>query len=297
MIYARMGLIAGLSLMAGHAWAFDTTQTAPAFLCEFADTAKAFAFRQGQEGEWEGLGQLQDWSVTVQEDGLVARNGEDVLILDDDTASLLQGGQLVRGTCVDAGAEFAQLLGDNAEETDAPRRRRGPEALIAEVLSVLDPGNWDEAQVAQLIDELDMDAPAKMGLKAELRAAARDPARIAGLARRIRAAFEQELAASSDLRARLKDAQQELDDVTQALEAARRDAQTGAAQAKAAEARARTAESANARAVEQIAALRSALNAAATEEDRMRAALDAAIERLAQANKRIAKLGGIPLRP
>lgn len=305
----RKGLFAAtavLSPVLGQpAWAFDISQPAPAFLCQFADTAKAFAFRQGAGDVWQGLGQMQGWEVMVQPDGLVARKGDDVLILDEGTASLLQEGQLLRGTCVDAGEELAQLLSEEGPEADAPAERRSmPDSLIGEVLSLLDSGNWDEARLEQLIDELDMDRPAKTGLKAELRAAAKDPTRIAALARQIRAAFGQEMATSADLREKLRDAQRELDAVTQALNEARQAVQMGATKVKEAEARASAAVGANARAAEQIANLRSALNAAAKEEDDMRAILATAVEslkfseaRLALANKRIAKLGGVPVRP
>lgn len=317
MSHARLAVITTLCVLgqlpAPAAQAFDAaSQGVQAYLCQFGQTASAFAFRQGPNGEWQGLGQLQGWDVTVQADGLVARSGDDLLILGDGTASLLQQGRLMRGLCVDAGQELAQLL--DADDL-APREDpdpaavpgRGddrpdlPDAWVAEVLSILDPGNWDEAQVARLIDSLDMEAPVKQRLKAELKAAARNPERIAGLARQIREAFGMEVAAAADLRARLKDTRRELAAVSRALDDQRQKAQMSATQLAAAEVRARAAEAETAA---QIANLRAALNAAAGEEDKMRAALAATTRnlaaseaRLALANKRLTKLGGVPVRP
>ena len=333
MHHARMSIFAGLCLLgqmpAQPAWAFDAAfMQGPIYLCQFGDTAHAYAFKQEPDGHWEGLGQLQGWSVTVQDDGLVARNADDVLILGGGSASLLQQGRLMRGHCVDPRSELAQLF-ETEEFNHALRDDFGSDAaerlpqlpaeppmgaaetqaelhdpFVADVLSILDPANWDAVQVAAIIDALNLDTSAKLNLKAELKAAARDPARIRGLARQIRAAFGLEIAAATELRARLKETRQELAAVTHALQQLRQNAKDTAARLAVAQAKASAAERANAQAVAQIATLRASLNAALSSEDEMRSTLGTAVallsatrEKLALANKRIAKLGGVPVRP
>lgn len=325
MHHARMSIFAGLCLLGQMpfqpAWAFDAAvMQGPIYLCQFGDTAHAYAFKQEPDGHLEGLGQLQGWSVTVQDDGLVARNADDVLILGGGSASLLQRGRLVRGHCVDPRTELAQLFESDDFGTDAaeqlPQLPVEPslgadetqaelhDPFVADVLSILDPANWDAVQVAAIIDALNLDTSAKLNLKAELKAAARDPARIRGLARQIRAAFGLEIAAAAELRAKLKETRQELAAVTLALQQLRQNAKDNAARLAVAQAKASAAERANAQAVAQIATLRASLNAALSSEDEMRSTLGTAVallsatrEKLALANKRIAKLGGVPVRP
>ena len=325
MHHTRMSIFAGLCLLGQMpfqpAWAFDAAfMQGPIYLCQFGDTAHAYAFKQEPDGHWEGLGQLQGWSVTVQDDGLVARNADDVLILGGGSASLLQRGRLVRGNCVDPRTELAQLFESDDFGSDAAERLPQLPAeppmgaaetqaelhdpFVADVLSILDPANWDAVQVAAIIDALNLDTSAKLNLKAELKAAARDPARIRGLARQIRAAFGLEIAAAAELRAKLKETRQELAAVTHALQQLRQNAKDIAALLAVAQAKASAAERANAQAVAQIATLRASLNAALSSEDEMRSTLGTAVallsatrEKLALANKRIAKLGGVPVRP
>ena len=95
------------------AWSFDAaTLQDPIFLCQFGNTARAYAFTRSPDGQWQGQGALQSWTVTVQDDGLVARNADDVLILGNGTASLLTEDGLARGVCVDPRMELAQLFMD-----------------------------------------------------------------------------------------------------------------------------------------------------------------------------------------
>ena len=333
MYQARVSVFAGLCLICQIAGQPARAQgeaavQVPVFLCQFGDAAHAYAFRQGAEGQWHGLGQLRDWSVTVQDDGLVARNADDVLILSEGSASLLQGGNLVRGQCVDPTTELAELfatgdfypaadvgpcgdeagrlprLPDEPPTDDARIQMEIPDPWVADVMTILDPGNWDAAQVAAIIDALNLDNSAKLSLKSELKAAARDPARIPGLARQIRAAFGLEISAGTELRAKLRETRRDLAVVSAALEEQRRNAAETLALLAAAQAKARTAERASAQAAVQTAALRTALNAAIASEDRMRLTLAAAAaqllessEKLALANRRITKLGGVRVQP
>ncbi|MBC7478893.1 MAG: hypothetical protein H7317_12495 [Pseudorhodobacter sp.] len=365
----RMSTVAILALalqMSGQpGWAQSNDQAAarlPVYLCQFGGVAHVYAFKQAEDGQWQGLGQLQGWTVTEQNGGLVARNATDAIMLGDGSASLLQEGQLVRGQCADPSAELAQLFetedfsqamrddaGDQAPDTppldpsgDTSSRQGQADP---DLMSMLDPQNWDAAKVAAIIDALNLDTSAKSTLKAELNAAARDPVRIERLIRQIQAAFGTKDGATDDLRAKLRATRQDLAAADRALAAQGERLQEANARLSDAAAKADAAERSNEKlsarladavgkanatersneklsarladavgrvnAVErsneqlsaQLAATQRDLAAAAGRDEKMRTALSAALvqlttarEALGTANKRIVKLGGVPVR-
>ena len=266
----------------------DALSRLPIYLCQFGDTLHAYAFRQGSDDSWTGLGQLQGWNVTVQSDGLVARKGDDVLILGKSGASLVEQGHLVTGQCADPRAELAQLfasddvyqtlLGDIGSEEAARLRQQAADLSTHETAlpnaepqlapndpaagdmsSFIDPTTWDEEKVAALIDALTLDDPARLSLKDQLRAAGRDPSRIDEVARLIRRALVANIAPTAQLRAKLKEANRNLDAATAALGDERQVAQNVAARLADSETRATAAERISNRTAAQYADAQSAL--------------------------------------
>ena len=300
----------------------DAANSLPVYLCQFGDTARLYAFKQNADGQWAGLGQLQGWSVSEQDGGMVARNLNDVLILSNGSASLLQGGRLERGQCVDPSNEMIQLFqpqdpaqgvpADTGQaqqipnppadsSTDLTSRRAFPDA--GDILSALDPGNWDAAKVAAIIDALNLDSSERDSLKARLREAAQDPAQIARVARQIREVFGIEIAAAADLRAKLRDTRQNLAAAEQALQEQRQKTRETSALLTQAMNRAGAAEHANQLLARQLAALQAQLDAVTAQDKKLRSDLSAVLvelavgrANLALANKRIIKLGGVPVR-
>lgn len=315
----------------------EATPEIPVYLCHFGDTAHVYAFKQTPDGQWQGLGELQDWNITEQNGGLVARNATDTLMLGEGSASLLQDGRLVQGECADATDELAQLFASEGASQGAPddgsqngkqipdppldpsgddQARLAPQ-LDPDLLTALDPQNWDAAKVAAIINALNLDNSSKSNMQAELRAAARDPVRIAKLVRQIEAAFGTNSAAIDELRARLRETRDQLASVNQAFDDQRQRLKDTAARLDDAVAKANAAQQANAALSAQVtAAQRDAaaarkdlataqrdLAAASARYESMRASfatmllqLDATRNDLATANKRIIKLGGVPVR-
>ena len=109
----------------------DGLTQAPVYLCQFGTAVSAYSFRQHADGHWEGLGPLEGWNVIAQEDGLVARNSDQLLVIGEGPDSLVQGGQVVQGECADARDALPQLSGSGdpgdlplnpeAGELDEPR--------------------------------------------------------------------------------------------------------------------------------------------------------------------------------
>lgn len=238
----------------------------PVYLCHFGDTAHVYAFKQTPDGQWQGLGELQDWNITEQNGGLVARNATDTLMLGEGSASLLQDGRLVQGECADATDELAQLFASEGASQGAPddgsqngkqipdppldpsaddQARLAPQ-LDPDLLTALDPQNWDAAKVAAIINALNLDNSSKSNMQAELRAAARDPVRIAKLVRQIEAAFGTNSAAIDELRARLRETRDQLASVNQAFDDQRQRLKDTAARLDDAVAKANAAQQANA---------------------------------------------------
>lgn len=274
MLQVRIWPWVGLSIMTQGllqpAWSdpvSDGLTEASVYICQFADTLQAYAFKKSAAGQLEGLGPLQGWSAVVQEGGLVARNSDQVLIIGEGPDSLVQNGQLVQGQCTDAVGNLAQLfdndsLGAAPGDTEAEPSNDVPtdlaltekdafapgiqlaisDDLLAGMLAILNPQAWDTAKVAAIVDILYLDQASKMGLKAALRTAGNDPARISAIARQIQRAIGVEVESAAHLRARLQDARRNLEATTRALEEQRRRVQKIAAQLTGAEARAGAAE-------------------------------------------------------
>jgi len=285
MLSLRASALAGLLLIAPlpapSAWADtldDGLTVLQLYLCQFGDTANVYGARQGLEGQLEGLGQLQGWNVTVKDDGLVATNSGTVFMVSRGSATLVQQGQLVQGQCVDVRSDMAQLVtpentpaaprdGLDGQVLASPDNSAGlpaqvpSDAWVAGVLSLLDQGAWDPEQVAALVDALTLDNSAKVNLKAELRAAGKDQARIASVARQIQRAFGLEIAAAADLRVKLRAAKGELATMTQALAEQRRITEDTMAQLAAAQTKTHAAERANNQTTALLGAAQRALSA------------------------------------
>lgn len=305
-----------LCLMSAQSAMADTPRNQPTqfpmFLCQLGDTAELFSFQTDANGQWFGQGQLQGWAVSAQQDGWVARNGDDVLILENNSASLLVGGTLLKGQCVDAQSALAPLL--QTMDSSAPAVQSqvdetanlvqdGSDPMVSIVLSLLDPDRWDAAKVAAIIDALNLDEPSKSGLKAELKAAASDPRKIAAIARDIKASLAREAATSADLRGQVKDLQRQLKASEQDLNEARQQANQTATLLTKAEEKARAAERAQHDMAAQLASLQAALLQSAADVEKVKSTLTTVVNQLAQAqaylalaNKRIVKLGGAPIR-
>jgi len=357
MYQTRMSTVAILALslqMAGQpGWSQSSDRAEaqlPVYLCQFGDTAHVYAFKQRPNGQWDGLGQLEGWKVTEQNGGLVARNATDTIMLGDGSASLLQEGRLVQGKCADATQELAQLFetedftqGDTGQKTaeripDPPQdpaagdeaSRMAPQ-LDSDLLIALDPQNWDAAKVAAIINALNLDNSTKDNMRAELKAAARDPVRIERLVRQIEEAFGIGAAATDELRAKLRDMRQELASTNQAFDEQRQRLKETSARLTDAVAKANAAQYANqtlsaqltaaqrdaagaqrdaagairyaAGARKDLTAAQRDLAAAAARYEALRASFSTMLLQLsdtraylATANKRIVKLGGVPVR-
>ncbi len=274
MLKVRIWPLVGLTFMTGGvfqpAWsqsASDDLTGATVYICQFGDTVQAYPFNVGAGGQLEGLGPLQGWNTVAQEGGLVATNAGQVLIIGDGPDSLLQDGQLVQGQCTDASGDLAQMLDDGnlgaqrgdtetepsndvATELAMPeedvastgRQRAISDDLLAGMLAILEPQAWDIAKVAAIVDLLSLDQASKIGLKAALRSAGDDPARIRAIARQIQNAIGVEVEHAAQLRSRLQEARRDLEAKNRALAEQRQRVQNIAAQLSGAEARAGAAE-------------------------------------------------------
>lgn len=295
MLQARVWPLLGISLMTSvfgqAAWSdplSDGLTQAPVYLCQFGTTVSLYSFRQEADGHLEGLGPLEGWNVMVQEDGLVARNSDQLLVIGEGPDSLVQGGEVVQGECADAQSALPQLFGNDAAgggsgilgggEPDAfatDLSIREQEALlagslpansdlwVAGILSIFNSGAWDADKVAAIVDALSLERSLKMSLKAELKAAGRDPARVASLARQIQRVIVLQAVATAEVRTKLQDSRLELAVVTRALEVQRQRAEESSRLLAAAKAKASAAERAN----NQTAALLKAAQRALREKD------------------------------
>jgi hypothetical protein len=335
MVQTRIWPLLGLSLMMPAvpqaAWSDPVGEGSvgvSAYLCQFGNTVNAYNFMQDAEGQWLGLGPLEGWSVVAQADGLVAQNSDQLLVIGDGPDSLVQGGQVVQGECADARNALPQLFGEDAaggaldgdpgewsvwEQTD-PLAENNPELSeqwVAGILAIFSAGAWDEGKVAALVDALSLERSLKLRLKAELKAAGRDPVRVAGIARQIQRFILLEAAATADLRAKLQETRRELAAVTDALHEQRKRAEDTSKQLAAAKAKASAAERANtqttarleaaqralrekdaelARAARDMAALRQQFAGLQAHQRETQAALDAALAEQQGTNLEVAAL-------
>lgn len=246
---------------------------APLYLCQFGTTVSAYNFRQEADGRWVGLGPLEGWDVMVQADGLVARNADQLLVIGEGPDSLVQGDQVATGECADAQGAMPQLFGDRSgfgADTSTEMTLREQAELLAGnpeisadwaagILSIFDSGAWDERAVTALVDALALERSLKLRLKEELRAAGRDPVRVANVARQIQRFVVQEAAATADLRAKLQDTRRELATVTDKLQVQRTRAENATRQLAAEKAKANAAERANAQTTVRLQATQKAL--------------------------------------
>lgn len=263
----------------------DALSRLPVYLCQLGDTLHAYAFMQGSDDSWIGLGQLHGWNVTMQSDGLVARQGENILILGNTSASLVEQGHLVTGHCADPRRELVQLFASNdlyqellykvGDQTTAGQTPvvTNPDAALPneapqiapvdpaadDAASFMDPATWDEEKVAALVDALSLDDPVSLSLKVQLKEAGRDPGRIADVARQIQRALVSNIAPVAQLRSELKEANRNFDAATAALADERHVAQITAEQLANSEARATAAERASKKAAAQYADAQAAL--------------------------------------
>lgn len=196
--------------------------------------------------------------------------------------------------------------------------------LDSDLLIALDPQNWDAAKVAAIINALNLDNSTKDNMRAELKAAARDPVRIERLVRQIEEAFGIGAAATDELRAKLRDMRQELASTNQAFDEQRQRLKETSARLTDAVAKANAAQYANqalsaqltaaqrdaagaqrdsAGARKDLTAAQRDLAAAAARYEALRASFSTMLLQLsdtraylATANKRIVKLGGVPVR-
>ena len=276
----------------------QTAQAVPGtsafFLCQMGDRAELFTFVSDQSGQWFSQGRLQDWNVTAQPAGWVARRGEDVLILDGKSASLLEGGQLLKGQCVDAQTDLTPLLQSSGNDganfavpEDAARQSQNdPDQMISLLLSLLDPEGWDATKVGAVIDAMNLDLPAKTGLRAQLKAAASDPQKIAAIAKNIRAAFAEQVAVSSNLQDEVVGLQRQLDATSQDLNETRQKANQTIKLLSRAEANVRAAEKARNDMAAQVRGLQDALTRSQADGQKLKATLSTVVTQLsvAQAN-------------
>lgn len=237
------------------------------FLCQFGTTVSAYNFRQEADGHWEGLGPLAGWNVMTEQNGLVARNADQLLVIGEGIDSLVQGDQVVQGQCAEAKGALPQLFGSEYPGTVAGPSELDPllpglsiaqqEALlagtypemsdiwVAGILSIFNPGAWDAESAIALVDALSLDDALKMSLKAELKAAGSDPIRIARLSGQIQRLIGLTAAATDAVRAKLQESRRDLAAMTRAFDAQRQRAEETSRLLAAAKAKASAAEKAN----------------------------------------------------